>query len=69
MPETKQPEARILSTRAPADLRAAIEQLADEERRTVSQMTLILLEEGVEGRGRMPPSDARRTRRGRPRQG
>jgi hypothetical protein len=50
---------RVLSLRPPDDIRAAVEALAEEDQRTVSQMTLILLKEALASRGRLPGKEKR----------
>ena len=45
---------KVMSLRPSADLRAVIQELADDERRSLAQMAEILLEEALKGRGRWP---------------
>lgn len=48
---------QVSSFRPPQDIRQAIEDLAREQRRTFSQMLLLVVEAGLTSLGRMPPRE------------
>jgi hypothetical protein len=45
---------RLIGLRLPASVRAVVKKLADKERRSVSQMCAILIEDGLRGRDLWP---------------
>lgn len=46
---------KVISLRPPTDMRDILTRLAREERRTMSQMILLLLEDALEAKGLWPP--------------
>jgi hypothetical protein len=54
-PQADRHKNPLISTRPSAELAEAVRQLAAEERRSVSQMLVILAEEALAARGRWTP--------------
>lgn len=60
LPGVRLPKDDSLTIRIPAALKSAVERVAEAERRTVSQMVELILEQYLEERDEWPPAGERK---------